>query len=105
MTITKSAVKKNTRKSFWVESAKEMIGVDAETTQEAVNQLSIILESELEESVSSTWPTFGPKVKSIKGTTNGKEGKDGKNRDDSKGGKGGKDCRRAKLNRAVFYGD
>ena len=47
------------------------------TSYEAVERLAILLESELEELVSTSWSTVGPKVKSVKGTP--------------KGGKGGKD--------------
>ena len=47
------------------------------TSKEAVEKLSLILEGELEQSVSSAWATITPKVKTILSVPKGK-GKDGK---------------------------
>ena len=107
--MTEKVIKRDQRRRFRVESAREAIKVDVVTSYEAVERLAILLESELEELVSTSWATVAPKVKSVKGTPKGgKGGKDGKNRDDSKG-KGGKNAigkekekKRGKLNRVIF---
>ena len=58
------------------------------TSKEAVEKLSLILEGELEQSVSSTWTTITPKVKTVLSDPKGK-GKDGKGKDGKgKDGKG-----------------
>ena len=74
--ITEKMVKKNKRRSFRIESAREAIKVDVVTIFEAVEKLALLLESELEDMVSTSWSTVGPKVKSTKGTPKGKHGKD-----------------------------
>ena len=59
---------------------------------EAVDQLALMIEGELEESVASTWSAISAKVKAIKETTKSdKGGKDGKTNEGLKSGKGGKD--------------
>ena len=74
-----------------MESAREAIKVDVVTSYKAAERLEFLLESELEELVSTSWSTVGPKVKSVTGTPKeGKGVKDRKNQDDSKE-KGGKD--------------
>ena len=74
-TITEKVIKKDARKTFRIESARKMIKVDVATTAEAVDQLSLILEGELEESVSSSWSTVTPKLKTIKGNPKQKKRK------------------------------
>ena len=51
-----------------MESAREAIKVDKITKFEAVEKLALLLESELEEMVSTSWSTVGPKVKSTEWT-------------------------------------
>ena len=91
--ITEKSIKKDHRRQFRVESARSNLKADIITTIEAVEQLSIILEGELEQCVSTKWTQETPKVNFINGTPKGKgkggndKGKDGK---DSKGGKDGK---------------
>jgi hypothetical protein len=88
--ITSKAIQSDQRKVFRLNTAREAIGVDVSTTEEAVNKLTLLLGGELEESVASTWSTITPKVKSIKGNPKGDKGKGGK---DGKGetGKSGKE--------------
>ena len=82
--VTEKVIKRDQRRSFRIESAREAIKVDVTTTFEAVENLAILLESELQELVSPSWSTVGPKIKTVKGTpTGGKGGKNGKIRDDS----------------------
>ena len=64
--------------------------MDTNTTEEAVSQIALLLEGELEESVTATWTTVGPKIKSVEGNPKGDKGKDGKGTEGDKG-KGGKD--------------
>ena len=100
-TITEKVIKKDLQRSFCVESAREGIKVDVATTKEAVDQLPMILEGELEQGVSSKWTTIAPKVKIIKGNPKGKrkdgkgkdgEGKDGKGKDGKGKDKGKEPC-------------
>jgi hypothetical protein len=72
-------MKKDHRRQFRVESARSNIKVDIVTTLEAVEQLALILEGELEQSVSTKWTQENPKINSINGTPKGK----GKGRDKS----------------------
>ena len=74
--ITDKVIERDQRRSFRVKSAREAIKVDEVTSFEAVEKLALLLESELEEMVSTSWSAVGPKVKSVKGTLKGKGGKD-----------------------------
>ena len=78
---TDKVIKRDQRRCFRIDCAREAIKVDVVTSFEAVEKLALLLESELEEMVSTSWSTVGPKVKSMKGTPKGKNGKDGKNND------------------------
>ena len=92
-------------RSFRIESARESIKVDVVASFEAVEKLTLLLESELEEMMSTSWSTVGPMVKSMKGTPKGgKGGKDGKN-NDSKGkkGKDGKGKEKGKGEPCYFF--
>ena len=82
-------VKKDPRRCFRIDSAREAIQVDIVTSLENVEKLALVLESELEEMVSATRSTVGSKVKSVTGTPKGKTGKDGKSNDAQ--GKNGED--------------
>ena len=75
--ITFNAVKKAARKMFRINSAREAVGADITTTNEVVDQMTLLPEGELEDSVASTWSTVAPKVKSLKGTPKGDKGKGG----------------------------
>ena len=88
--ITFKAISKGTRRTFRINTAREALGVDVGTTEEAVSKITLLPEGELEESVSATWTTVGPKIKSMKGNPKGDKGKDGKGTKGDKG-KGGKD--------------
>jgi hypothetical protein len=92
-TITDKVIGKDARRKFRMESAREHIKVDVLTSKESVEKLALILEGELEQSVSSTWTTITPKVKAVTVESNGKgqgsKGKDGKGKDGKgKDGKG-----------------
>jgi hypothetical protein len=89
--VTEKSMKKDPRRLFRVESTRQSIKVDVVTTLEAVEQLSIVLEGELEQCVSTQWTKDAPKVNSINGNPKGKgkTGKDGKGKDGKgKDGKG-----------------
>ena len=103
--MTEKMIKRDQRRSFRVESAREAIKVDVVTSFEAVEKLAILLESELEELVSTLWSTAAPRVKSTRGTPEG--GKDGKNPDDSKGkgGKDGKGKEKGKVEPCYFFSE
>ena len=78
-TITYNAVHKDQRRAFRVNAAREALAVDTITTEEAVNQIALLIEGEIEDSITGTWTTVGsPKIKQVKGNPKGKEGKDGK---------------------------
>ena len=61
-TITYNAVSKDPRRMFRVNAAREAIAVDTSTTEEAVNQIALLIEGELEDCVTATWTTVGPKI-------------------------------------------
>ena len=83
--ITEKVLSKDHRQKFRIESAREDIKVDIITSKEAVEKLALILEGELEQSVSSN---ITPKVKAVSSEPKGK-GKDGKGKDGKgKDGKG-----------------
>ena len=82
--MTEKVTKQDQRRSVRVERAREAIKVGVVTIYEVVERLALLLESELEELVSTSWSTVGPKVKLVKGTPKGgKGGKDRKTREDS----------------------
>ena len=72
--ITFNAISKDTRSIFRINTARAAIGVDTSTTEEAVNQIALLIEGELEDSVAATWTTAGPRIQSAKGNPKG-EGK------------------------------
>ena len=74
-TITEKAIKRDQPRCFRNESAREAIKVDVVTSCEAMKKLALLLESELEDMVSTSWSTVGPKVKSMTGTPKGKNRK------------------------------
>ena len=82
--ITEKVAKRDQRRCFRIDSAREGIKVDVVTSFEGVDKLAPLSESGLEDMVSTSWSTVGPKVKSMNGTPKGKNGKDRKN-NDSKG--------------------
>lgn len=102
--ITFNAISKDTRRMFRINSARDAIGVDVNTSEVEVNQITLLFEGELEESVTATWTTVGPKIKSVKGNPKGDKGKDGNgaNGDKGKGGKDGKGKDRSKE-RCYFF--
>ena len=57
-----TVVKKDTRRCFRIDSAREAIRVDIVTSFENVEKYALALESELEEMVSTTRSTVGQKV-------------------------------------------
>ena len=65
---TEKVIKRDQKRSFRVERARKAIKVDVLTSYEAMETLAILVESELEELVSTSWSTVGPKVESVKGT-------------------------------------
>ena len=88
--ITEKALIKDTRRKFRIDSARQTLKVDIQTTYEGVEKLTTIVEGELDDMVTQSWSVVPPRVKSINGTPKGKKGKDGKG--DGKGKKGkGKD--------------
>jgi hypothetical protein len=88
--ITAKALLKDPNRRFRIQSARQELKVDIQTTYEGVEKLMTILEGELDDMVSQTWTTVTPKLKSIKGTPKGKvgKGKDGKGDGKGKAGKG-----------------
>ena len=52
--ITYNAISKDSRRTFRMNTAREAIGVDVSPTEEAVSKITLLLEGELEESVSAT---------------------------------------------------
>ena len=76
--------------------------MDVVTSFEAVEKLAPLLESELEDMVSTSWSAIGPKVKSMKGTPEGKNRKRWKNNDSK--GKNGKDGKgKGKVEPCYFF--
>jgi hypothetical protein len=73
--IADKALTKDHRRKFRIESAREDTKVDVVTSKEAVESLALILEGELEQSISSTWTTINPKVKAISADSKGLEGR------------------------------
>jgi hypothetical protein len=89
-TITYNAVHKDPRRAFRVNAAREALAVDTNTTEETVSQIALRIEGEIEDSITGTWTTVGPKIKQIKGTPKGDKGKDGKGKGKDGKGKDGK---------------
>ena len=85
--ITEKVLKKDQRRTFRLESIREEIKVDLTPTYKAVEQLTTVIEAELEECVNAnSTDNQQPKVKSL----NPKDEKKGKGKDqkgDSKDGK------------------
>ena len=77
-TITYNAVRKDQRRLFRVNAAREALSVDTVTTEEGVQKIALLIEGELEDAITGTWTLVTPKVKSMKGNGKGKDGKDGK---------------------------
>ena len=80
-TITYNAVHKDPRRAFRVKAAREALAVDTITTEEAVSQIALLIEGEIEDSITGTWTQVGPKIKSMKGNPKGDKGKDGKGKE------------------------
>ena len=89
-TVTYNAAHKDPRRAFRVKAAREAFAVDTITTEEAVSQIALLIEGEIEDSITGTWTTVSPKIKQVKGNPKGKEGKDGKGKGKEGKGKDGK---------------
>ena len=77
--ITKKALIKDTRRKFRIDSARETLKVDMQTTYESVEKIATIVEGELDDMVTQSWSVVQPRIKSITGNPTGKKGKgDGK---------------------------
>ena len=79
---------KHTRRKFRIDSAREKLKVDTQTTYEGVDKLITIMEGELDDMVTQSWSVVPPRVKSINGSPKGKKGKDDKGNGKGKKGKG-----------------
>ena len=90
-TITYNAVHKDQRRAFRVNAAREALAVDSITTEEAVSQIALLIEGEIEDSITGTWTQVGPKIKTMKENPKGDKGKDGKGKGDKGKGNDGKE--------------
>ena len=86
--ITEKALQKDTRRKFRIDSARQELKVDIQTTYEGVEKLMTVIEGELDDMITQSWSVVPPRVKSIKGTPKGKKGKDIKGDGQGKTGKG-----------------
>ena len=69
--ITEKALQKDPRRKFRIDSARQELKVDIQTTYEGVDKLMTVMEGELDDMVTQSWTVVTPKVKSIKGTPKG----------------------------------
>ena len=56
--IAEKVMKKDTRRICRMENARDQIKVDLTPSFDAAEKLSVLLESELEEAVATSWTTF-----------------------------------------------
>ena len=73
--IREKVITKDAGRKFRVDAAREALKVEILTNFESVEKFSLILVSELEEMVTTSWSIVTPKVKTVQGNPERKNGK------------------------------